>query len=85
MRRMKPSYRTYKTYMAYTTYKTNKAGMRNAEIFANLMITLCFKQGYLLDQLINAIKKRFLREGGFREKLFKERVTFRQKSGKIDR
>ena len=79
MRRMKPSYRTYKTYMTYKAY------MRNAEIFANLMITLCFKQGYLLDQLINAIKKRFLREGGFREKLFKERVTFRQKSGKIDR
>ncbi len=72
MRKLKPSYRTYKSYRSYKSYMTNP------EIFANLMITLCFKQGYLLDRLLKALKEKFIREGGFRENLFKERIKFRQ-------
>ncbi len=73
MRKLKPSYKTYKSYESYKTY------MKNPEFFANLMITLCFKQGYLLDKLLQALKEKFIREGGFRENLFKERVNFRKK------
>jgi four helix bundle suffix protein len=47
------------------------------------MITLCFKQGYLLDRFLKALKEKFIREGGFRENLFKERFRFREKNDKI--
>ncbi len=48
----------------------------NPENFANLMITLCYKQGYLMDQFLRAKEGKFVREGGFRENLFKKRKNF---------
>ncbi|MBI3559960.1 four helix bundle protein [Candidatus Gottesmanbacteria bacterium] len=48
----------------------------NPENFANLMLTLCHKQGYLMDQFLRAKEQKFLREGGFRENLFKKRRNF---------
>ncbi|MGB9707642.1 MAG: four helix bundle suffix domain-containing protein [Microgenomates group bacterium] len=57
--------------------------MTNPETFANLMITLWFKQGYLSDRLLKALREKFIREGGFRENLFKERTKFRLKNDKI--
>jgi len=76
MRQLGPSYKTYRTYETYKSY------LSNPETFANLMITLCFKQGYLLDKLLVALKEKFIREGGFRENLFKARVNFRNKKKK---
>jgi four helix bundle suffix protein len=57
--------------MSYTTYP---------EQFANLVLTLCYKEGYLLDRFLSATKERFIREGGFKENLFKARLEFRNKS-----
>jgi len=68
------SYMSYKAYKSYTTY------MNNPEDYANLMITLCFKQGFLLDRLIKALQDKFVREGGFRENLFRKRMEYRNKS-----
>jgi len=76
MRQLGPSYKTYKTYETYKSY------LSYPETFANLMLTLCFKQGYLLDKLLQALKEKFIREGGFRENLFKERINFRNKKKK---
>jgi four helix bundle suffix protein len=76
MRQLGPSYKTYKTYETYKSY------LSHPETFANLMLTLCFKQGYLLDKLLQALKEKFIREGGFRENLFKERINFRNKKKK---
>ena len=70
----------YKSYESYTTYKSY---MGEPEGFANLMITLCFKQGYLLDQLLRAIEKKFITEGGFREKLFRKRIDYRSNQNRI--
>jgi len=64
-----------RTHMSYETYESH---VKNPESFANLMITLCFKQGYLLDQLLKAIQDKYVREGGFRENLFKKRAEFRR-------
>ncbi len=66
-------YRSYKTYRTYMTYTGE------AEGFANLMITLCFKQLYLMDKLLQAIQQKFISEGGFRENLFRKRLAFRSK------
>lgn len=70
---------SYRTYKSYKTYMTHTESSQN---FANLMITLCFKEGYLLDRLLQAQKNKFIREGGFRENLFKSRMEFRKKSWK---
>ena len=64
----------YKSYKTYTTYISEPEG------FANLLITLCYKQSFLLDRLLKSIEEKFIREGGFRENLFKKRQQFRQKN-----
>lgn len=50
--------------------------LNNSEEFANLMICLIYKQTFLLDQLIRAQEKKFIKEGGFRENLFKKRREY---------
>ena len=55
------SHETNLTNLTYGTYLTN------GESFANLMITLCFKEGYLLDRLVKSQLEKFVKEGGFRE------------------
>ncbi len=57
----------------------------NPEHFANLMITLCQKQGYLMDQLLRFKEKKCVKEGGFRENLFKKRKMFKDKFVKFDK
>lgn len=54
--------------------------LTNMESFANLMVTLCFKEGYLLDQLIRSQQEKFIKEGGFRENLFKKRINYKNKN-----
>ncbi len=44
------------------------------------MITLINKETYLLDRLLEAQKQKFIREGGFRENLFKKRWEFKNKN-----
>ena len=52
------------------------------ENFANLLLCLCYKQGYLLDQFIRAKQNKFVKEGGFRENLFRKRRLYQL--GKFD-
>lgn len=60
---------------------TNLANLSNwtnldfgdVENFANLMICLCYKQEYLMDNLLRSKQDKFVKEGGFRENLFKKR------------
>lgn len=68
-------YKTNKSYASYSSYLTNP------ESFANLMVTLCYKEGYLLDQLLRSQEEKFIREGGFRERLFQKRIEYRKRSG----
>ncbi|MBI2404572.1 four helix bundle protein [Candidatus Gottesmanbacteria bacterium] len=64
--------RSYKTHETYESYR------RDPESFANLMVTLCFTEGYLLDQLLRAQEQKFIKEGGFRENLFRKRQEYRR-------
>jgi len=50
--------------------------LNNPEEFANLMICLIYKQTFLLDQLLKAQEEKFIKEGGFRENLFKKRREY---------
>jgi four helix bundle suffix protein len=47
------------------------------EEIANLMICLIYKETYLLDQLLRAQEQKFIKDGGFRENLFKKRREYR--------
>lgn len=49
----------------------------DAENFANLMVCLCYKQGYLMDQFLRAKQKKFVEEGGFKENLYKQRQEYK--------
>lgn len=69
--------RSYKTNWTNRANETYKSYLTNPESFANLMVTLCFKEGYLLDRLLKVIREKFVKEGGFRENLFKERKQYK--------
>lgn len=48
------------------------------EFAANLLIMLCQRTTYLLVKQIESLKEKFIKEGGFRENLFKERMKYRR-------
>ncbi len=57
------SYRTYKTYI--------EAG--SPETAANALICLVHQANYLLDRQLKELEGKFLREGGFTERLYRAR------------
>ncbi len=67
------SNKSNETNASYSSY------LNNAKSFANLMVTLCFKEGYLLDKLLRSQQEKFIKKGGFRENLFKKRIEFKNR------
>lgn len=51
--------------------------LKKGEDLANLMICLIYKETYLLDQLLRAQEEKFVKEGGFRENLFRKRREYK--------
>lgn len=51
----------------------------NPEIAVNLLITLLNQENFLLDRQIKSLEEKFLKEGGYSEKLFKKRLQQRKK------
>ena len=49
----------------------------NPEEAANMLLTFCQLEGFLLGRQITSLKEKFVREGGFRENLFKKRIEFK--------
>lgn len=64
-------YRTNRTYETYRSY------FGNPETAANCLICLIHQANYLLDQQLKALEKSFLEEGGFTERLYQKRTTYR--------
>ncbi len=63
------SYESYKTYIEEET----------AEIAANTLLCLIHQTNYLLDQQLRQLETRFLREGGFTERLYALRSDARRR------
>jgi len=61
---------------SYSTYKTY---IENAppEVAANAIICMIHQANYLLDQQLRQLGKQFLAEGGFTERLYRERTKAR--------
>ncbi|MEK7501146.1 MAG: four helix bundle suffix domain-containing protein [Patescibacteria group bacterium] len=64
----------YKTNRSYWTYKPY---LENPESAANSAICLIHQANFLLDKQIDALEGRFIKEGGYTEKLFKKRLGYR--------
>ncbi len=45
---------------------------------ANMLLTFCQMESFLLHRQITTLKEKFFREGGFRENLFKKRLDYRK-------
>ena len=78
--------RSYRENTSNLTNLSNLAHWANLDLeksshWANLMICLLYKENYLLDQLLRAQERTFVSEGGFREKLFRKRIEYRNKFG----
>lgn len=48
----------------------------NPEASTNMLLTFCQMETYLINRQIESLKKKFIKEGGFRENLFKKRINF---------
>jgi len=69
---------TNETHVPHKTHEAYGISFSNPEAFVNLMITLCAKEGYLLDQFLKGVEESFVKKGGFKENLFKKRLEYRR-------
>jgi len=65
----------YKSNRSYMTYEPFLA---EPEMAANCAICLIHQANFLLDQQLKALEKEFLEQGGFTERLYRERKKFRE-------
>jgi restriction system protein len=67
--------------LAYNHYKNYNIYMTSPEAAANAMLCLINQTNRLLDQKLRWVEERFVKEGGFRENLFKKRLEYKRKTG----
>lgn len=60
----------------------NIAISRPLETIANMAIILIKQEDYLLHKLLTSLSERFLKEGGFKERMYRLRVQNRDKNNK---
>lgn len=65
-------------YNRYNDYKNYKIYIETGEKAGNAMICLINQTNQLLDQKLRWTEDQFVKEGGFREKLFKKRMDYRR-------
>ncbi|PIS22856.1 four helix bundle protein [candidate division WWE3 bacterium CG08_land_8_20_14_0_20_40_13] len=75
--------RTFKEDTANVTNLANIASWTNLDLekpeeYANIMVCLLFKENYLLDRFYKSLEEQFIKEGGFRENLFKKRLDYKK-------
>ncbi len=68
------AYRTDRSYRTYRTYIEEQ----EPEVAANTLVCLIHQTNYLLDQQLRQLEERFLKEGGFTERLYKKRSESRK-------
>jgi len=65
-------------YNPYNSSKNYKDYNSSGELAANTMICLINQTNQLLDQKLRWMEEQFVKEGGFRENLFKKRLDYRK-------
>jgi len=64
-------------YKSYNSYKNYKIYINNPEDAANAMICLINQTNQLIDQKLRWLEEKFVKDGGFRENLFKKRMDYK--------
>jgi len=64
-------------YNRYNSYKNYKVYISEPEKAANCMVCLINQTNNLLDQKLRWVEEQFVKEGGFRENLFRKRMAFK--------
>lgn len=65
-----------------STNQPNTPNLPNSpEVAANTLLTFCQMETFLLKRQIESLKDKFIREGGFRENLFKKRREYQKQTG----
>ena len=67
------------THVTHDAHSWNGIAFSDPESFANLMATLCKKEGFLMDRFLAGIEKKFVKDGGFRENLYKKRAEYKRR------
>lgn len=67
-------------YSRYNSYNNYKSYINTPELAANAMVCLINQTNQLLDQKLRWLEERFIKEGGFRENLFRKRIEYRKKA-----
>jgi four helix bundle suffix protein len=67
-----------RSYLTYEPYVENAP----PEVAANTIICLIHQTNYLLDQQLRQLEKQFLAEGGFTERLYRERTKARNRKSR---
>lgn len=67
----------YNSYKSYNNYKSYIEA--SPEEGANAMVCLINQTNQLLDQKLRWTEERFIKEGGFRENLFRKRMEFKKR------
>lgn len=70
----------HKSHVSHKADRSYGISFSDPEAFANLLITLCAKEGYLMDKFLAGVQASFVQKGGFRENLYKRRSEFRKTS-----
>ena len=65
-------------YNRYNNYKNYKGYIQNPESACNTMICLINQTNQLLDQKLRWLEEDFVKNGGFRENLFKKRREYQK-------
>ena len=68
----------HESHVSHQSHRWHGVSFADSEAFANLMITLCTKQGYLMDKFLAGVQKSFVEKGGFRENLFRKRREYQK-------
>ena len=67
-------------YNRYNNYNNYKIYLSSPESAANCMVCLINQTNRLIDQKLRWLEEKFIKEGGFRENLFRKRLEFRRDS-----
>lgn len=77
-----PRVRVFREFRAVwkTPNNPNSPNLPNSpEEAANMLLTFCQMDTYLLSRQLVALKEKFIKEGGFRETLFKKRLEYKSR------
>ncbi len=64
-------------YRSNRSYKTYKSYLAQPETAANVLICLIHQTNFLLDRQLKTLERQFLEDGGFTERLYRARKTWR--------